>query len=575
LLDLFKEIWCTDFEFRAPDGECPMPLCMVAHEFRTGRLIRIWRDELTRRTEAPFNVGPDSLFVAYYASAEMGCFLALNWPLPTYILDLFVEFRRHTNGRPPRNGNGLLGALTYFGLDAMDVEEKVEMRNLALRPGEHNAEERAALLNYCESDVNALIRLLSRMARHLDHRAGGLGRMLLRGQFMKAAAHIEACGVPIDVPMLETLRSHWSQIERRLIARIDCDYGVFDGTTFKLDRWGDWLARHSIPWPRTEKGRLELKDNTFREFAKMYPQVAPIHELRATLGQLRLNDLAVGSDERNRTLLSAFGARSGRNTPSSGKFVFGPAVWLRSLIRPRPGYGLAYLDFSSEEFGIGAILSGDHAMISAYASGDPYLAFAQQVGAIPADGTRKTHESIRDRFKMVSLGINYGMGPDSLAARIGQPVAAARNLLQLHRETYRDFWRWSDGAVDHAMASGSIETVFGWQIWASSDSNPRSLRNFPLQGNGADLLRLACSLATERGIRVCAPVHDAVLLEAPLDEIEQHIAVAESAMREASRAVLSGFELRVDCKVVKYPDRFSDRRGETMWRTVCGILDEL
>jgi len=58
-------------------------------------------------------------------------------------------------------------------------------------------------------------------------------------------------------------------------------------------------------------------------------------------------------------------------------------------------------------------------------------------------------------------------------------------------------------------------TVFGWTIHTGAKVNPRSLRNFPMQGNGAEMLRLACCFATEQGIRVCAPVHDALLIEAP------------------------------------------------------------
>lgn len=567
----FREVWLADFEFSVADGERPTPVCMVARELRTNRLIRLWRDELERMSEAPFNVGPKSLFVAYFASAELTCFLSLGWPLPVRVLDLYVEFRRLTNGRQLANGRSLLGALTYFGLDSIDVEEKEEMRALAMRQGEHSADERNALLDYCQTDVDALAKLLPCMAPSFDD----IGRMCLRGRYMKAVAHMEHAGVPIDAPMLESLRAYWPEIGRHLISEVDRDFGVFDGSTFKLDRWRDWLNQHSIPWPRTVKGRLCLDEGTFREFSKMYPLVAPMHELRATLGQMRLNDLAVGSDGRNRALLSPFSTRPGRNAPSSKRFCFGPAVWIRALIKPCPGYALAYMDWSSEEFGIGAVLSGDCAMLEAYASGDPYLTFSKQVGAVPSNGTRETHGNIRDLFKTVCLGINYGMGPESLAARIGQPVAAARNLLQLHRENFRTFWKWSDGAVDHAMTRGSLETVYGWRIWANSDANPRSLRNYPLQGNGAEILRLACCLATERGVQVVAPVHDALLIESPLELVEQQVALTGEAMCEASRTVLQGFELRYDIKLIAYPNRFMDPRGETMWRTVCGILDKL
>ena len=42
----YEEVWCLDFEFRAPDGERPEPLCMVAREIRSGRELRLWRDRL-------------------------------------------------------------------------------------------------------------------------------------------------------------------------------------------------------------------------------------------------------------------------------------------------------------------------------------------------------------------------------------------------------------------------------------------------------------------------------------------------------------------------------------------------
>ena len=120
----FREIWAADFEFIANAGERPEPVCLVARELRSGRVVRIWRDELRTLSEPPYPTGPDSLFIAYYASAELGCHLALGWRLPVCVLDLYVEFRNATNGRPLRHGKGLLGALAYYGLDAISGAEK-------------------------------------------------------------------------------------------------------------------------------------------------------------------------------------------------------------------------------------------------------------------------------------------------------------------------------------------------------------------------------------------------------------------------------------------------------------------
>ena len=83
-----------------------------------------------------------------------------------------------------------------------------------------------------------------------------------------------------------------------------------------------------------------------------------------------------------------------------------------------------------------------------------------------------------------------------------------------------------------------MQTVFGWHVQVGDDPNPRSLRNFPMQANGAEMLRIACCLATERGIKVVAPVHDAVLICAPLDRLDHDIAAMRAAMAEASRVVL-------------------------------------
>jgi DNA polymerase I len=564
MLSKYKHVVAVDFEFIATTSDRPVPVCMVARELHSGQRWRLWQDQL--QSAPPFPTGRDTLFVSYYASAELGCFKVLNWPKPANILDLFTEFRNLTNGLPTIAGASLIGALAHFGLDSVGAQDKKEMRDLVLRGGPWSDAESAAILDYCESDVDALARLLPAMLPYLD-----LPRALLRGRYMAAAAAMEHNGVPIDVPTLELLRARWTDIQDDLIRAVD-EFRIYDGRTFKLERWAAFLAAHDIPWPVLESGQLNLDDNAFREAARAYPLVAPYRELRSALADLRLNDLAVGHAGRNRTILSAFRSRTGRNQPSNSKYIFGPSVWLRGLIKPPPGYGIAYIDYQQQEFGIAAALSGDQAMQAAYRSGDPYLTFAKQAGAVPPEATKHTHGSVRELYKTCALAVQYGMEAPSLALRIGRPEIVAQDLLRAHRETYRRFWKWSDAAVDHAMLTGSLPTVFGWRVHVGENSNPRSLRNFPMQANGAEMLRLACSFATERGVEVCAPVHDAVLICAPLDRLEADIAVMRAAMAEASKVVLSGFEIGTDVKVVRYPHRYMDPRGAVMWDSVMGLI---
>jgi hypothetical protein len=749
-LSHYRRVWFVDYEFTARPGYRPDPRCLVARELRTGQLIRHWFAG-DPPPVPPYDTGTDSLFIAYYASAELGCHLALGWPMPARIVDLYVEFCCCTSGLPVPCGRKLLGALAYFGLPAIDGAEKEAMRDLAMRGGSYSPAERAALLNYCQTDVDALARLLPAMLPGID-----LPRALLRGRSMVAAAREEWVGIPIDTDALARLRRYWTIIKGRLIAAINEEYGVYvpadrrppdrqsqlgaailgeaeerninpqhladavtliwkeereavaeqvkavraarkltgltasriarweatgkdysqfpglddaarqlarqfpvlgidpehvfvndpdgdadgpdgdadgadgDGVScakrlwdrlrdgdpgkprhhpdilhraaelvvslppgwaaylvpmrFSSARFADYLLAKGIPWQRLESGALNLEDDIFREMARAYPkEIGPIRELRYALSQLRLNKLTVGPDGRNRCLLSAFRSKTGRNQPSNARYIFGPATWLRCLIRPSPGRAIAYVDWSAQELGIAAALSGDRVMQEAYRTGDPYLFLARRAGAVPLGATKQTHATEREQFKIVSLGVLYGLSAQGLARKLDLPDWHGRLLLQMHQETFPQFWAWSEAVEVQAMLTGSLRTVFGWEVHVPDGldkngkplANPRSLRNFPMQANGAEMLRLACCLATERGITVCAPVHDALLVEGSIDEIDAVVEATQSAMREASELVLPGFPLRTDAKVVRYPDRYRDERGGKMWDMVWDLMAEL
>jgi DNA polymerase-1 len=560
-----KKIWLVDFEFTAPLGNRPRPICMVAQTFPSGETKRVWLWD-DPPAECPIPMGADFVYVAYLASAELGCHLALQWELPVHVVDVYAEFRNLTSGLVMPGGNSLLGALQWFGLGGISSVEKSAMRELAMRGGPYSAEEKGALLEYCESDVVALAQLLPRMIPRLN-----LPHALVRGRYVKAVAHVEWTGIPIDVPTLDAITSSWPDIKRHLIAEVDRNYGVYDGATFKLDRWASWCTEKGITWPRLPSGALDLKRDTFREMGRLRPEVNPMHELRSTLSELRLNNLAVGPDGHNRYLVGVFGAKTGRNTPSSAKAVFGPSRWIRHLIKPNEGMALAYVDWSQQELGIAAKLSGDPAMQNVYRESDPYIAFAKLARAVPADATKQSHPSERANYKVCALAVLMGMGPDALGAATGTCEAMGRRLLRQHKELFPRFWRWSDNQVDRAMLGEVLSTVYGWQLHPGADG-PTTYRNFALQANGADMMRLAAIAITERGIRLCALIHDAVMIEAPLDDIERAVAETQNCMAAASRAVLDGFELGSEAHVIRWPDRFEEARGSGMWATVMDLL---
>jgi hypothetical protein len=566
----FRQVWAVDFVFAAPPGERPTPRCCVARELRTGQLVRCWLDGV-RVPTPPYGTAADTLVVAHYASAEWGCHLALDWPMPLRGLDLYAEFAAHTSGRSSMCGNGLLGALVYFGLDAVAVIENPRLRALAQRGGPYTVAEQTALLDYCQSDVDAVARLLHAMHATID-----LPRALLRGRYTVAVARMEWQGLPIDVPTLTHLRQHWDRVKTRLVATLDPHGHVYEQGTFRAERWANYLQRHGIPWPRGSCGALALDDETFRERARAFPNtVGPFRELRQSLSALRLTDLAVGADGRNRCSLAMFASTTGRNQPSTTKFIFGPATWLRGLIRPAPGRAIAYLDYAQQELALAAALSGDAAMQAAYQSGDFYLTFAQLAGAVPAHATKQTHGALREQFKTVALGVLYGLGPKGLAQKLGIPLDAGRHLLGLHRRTFPTFWAWSDRIETQALLLNRLCSVFGWPVHVGPDANPRSLRNFPMQANGAEMLRLACCLATEAGVAVCAPVHDALLIEADVVAITATVTQTQAMMADAAAVVLDGFRLRTDATIVADPERYRDPRGQRMWDVVLRLSAEV
>ncbi len=188
-------------------------------------------------------------------------------------------------------------------------------------------------------------------------------------------------------------------------------------------------------------------------------------------------------------------------------------MWLRGLIKPAEGRALAYIDWPSQEVWIAAQLSGDPALLDAVLSGDPYLAFAKMAGLAPPDATKQSHKAIRDMCKTCVLGTNHGMQAESLAMRTGLSVIEAQDLLRRLALTFPVFTAWAEHVVDVAQLTGHLSTVFGWTLRTDNVLRTTSLRNFPMQSNGSEMLRLAACLATERGVDVCAPVHDALLVE--------------------------------------------------------------
>jgi hypothetical protein len=129
--------------------------------------------------------------------------------------------------------------------------------------------------------------------------------------------------------------------------------------------------------------------------------------------------------------------------------------------------------------------------------------------------------------------------------------------------------------LDRAGLDLEISTPFGWVMQCPPGINPRTVRNFPMQSTGAEVLHVASILAERRGVRIVAPVHDAFLAEADLDQADEASAALDRVMRDAAAVVLRGYELPTDVQIIRPGARFHDDRGLAMWETVTKLVTKL
>jgi DNA polymerase-1 len=580
-LQPFHAVWLIDFEFCQPDGERPTVWCLSARDFLTGTRLDLDRSQL-RYGRPPFDVH-NSLFVAYAARAEMSCFAALGWPLPKYILDLNIEFiHYHNDGRPhPRR---LIDALDDFDLPHIDAEDKEDMRQLAMR-GDLTADEMHALQAYCATDTEALALLLPAIAPHID-----LLYALVRGRFTGCVGRMEHVGVPYDAEVLDRLRDHWQEVKQIFIDSMQREWDLFADGKLRRHKFKAYVDSLHLPyWPRTPTGHYSQDKDVLRDMAAIYPQIRRLREAMDFWGQLKTLQVPLGHDGYSRTPLWPNSTKTGRCAPSTAKFVFNLPAWLRCGVRPPPGYALAMLDYRQEEPAIAACLSEDPAMMDGYTTGgDLYLDLAQRAGAIPAHermavatlaDVKARYKAVRDRYKICLLASMYGQQAKSLAGQIGQaPIYAAALLRQL-AHAYPRFVQWIDNEIDLAFINGQMATPLRWRLRTHRHTRETSLLNFPMQAMGAAILQRAVYFTQQAGVQVCAPIHDAILIQAPVEDIRDHAWRAKEAMQRASRDLLGGFTIQVDGwgkhspdDFIVWPHHYTDGRGRGMWAKLAPIL---
>lgn len=492
----------------------------------------------------------------------------LRAPIPKYMRD-----REYKVGGTVEHS---LSACIYKLLGIkIDTDHKNAMRDLILGQSEFKESERNDIMDYCDSDIIYLPKILTIIYTALKtkylkrHRETMNNELYLRGDYAAASAIMEANGYPIDY---EATRS-FSDSARQILFDIQCEFKDLSAQIdpFLLDKKGlrntqntaiirNWIIDQGMQddWLRTDKGGLSLK---LEAFEKHYSH----REDQTIFGNKFLSYLRTkqalngfmpgrksktiwdftGKDARVRPYFGIFRAQSGRSQPSATSYIPLKSRWMRVLIQPRPGRAIVGIDYAQQEFLLAGLLSGDKNMIKAYHSGDPYLATGKTAGAIPQDGTKAEYQELRDKFKSTVLGIQFQMAAFGLSGKLtrdlGYPVSEeeAQDLIDLMAEAYPDYEDYKHEIVATYEEQGYLRNPCGWTMFGDNP-NRRSVGNFPIQGAGSSIMRKGVLNAMDRKLQVILTLHDAIYVECPTSEISFVLHTLAGSMDEAFKYYFKG-----------------------------------
>lgn len=491
---------------------------------------------------------------------------------PKYGYDKTEEEEDEENSSKP---NYSLAAACYKLLNLkIDTEHKNYMRDLIIsNPVEFNEVQRKAILDYNESDIDYLELLLAEMIKHYkkllpSHELKHLKKeMLLRGEYAARTALMESIGYPIDYEATKNFSSSVPSILfecQKHINELFPEIKPFRREKYRF-AWDQKVTRnwiestpHAKKWMKTDGGKkgikqFSLKLDAFRKFYDYrhdYPddclgaQFVRYLNLKQNLNGFLPGSKKgsfwdyVGSDQRVRPYFGIYGAQSARSQPKATGFLFLKSAWMRSLCKPKEGRACGGIDYSSQEFLVAALLSGDEVMITAYQSGDPYLYLAKLAGQVPWDGKRKDYERVREQFKSTTLGISYSMTKIGLAAKLTNDTGIkhteqqAQKLIDIFNSKYRVHYRWKNKILRQYKREKYLKIPCGWVLFGDN-KNDRSVGNFPVQGFSSSIMRKAVALAQDSGLEVILTLHDAIYIEFDAPLYKEKMKILAECMDEA------------------------------------------
>jgi len=456
----------------------------------------------------------------------------------------------------------------------VDTEHKNQMRDLIIAGGPFTEKDKKAILEYCQSDVKYLSKLHQGIEDSIkkglasDDKFSYEKDALRRGDYAARSAYMERIGHPIDYTGAKNFGSHVSTILFEVAKEIteafpevrpfifNAKKGVFQKKEKNIRRW--IMERHTLPdgrfdWERTETGKASLSLEAFEAhypYKEDFPEDSfgaqmvrflrtqkAMNGFQPPRGKKRVFWDSVGSDGWVRPYMGIYGAQSARSQPAATGFIPLKAKWMRVLIQPPEHLCYISVDWSSQEFLIGGLLSGDTNMIDAYQSGDPYMATAILAGAAPKGATKASHKLVREKFKSTVLGISYLMGSAGLAKKLSQDTGLphdeedAQTLINLFQNTYSTYNQWRHQVYKDYKSKKYLRLPCGWLMFGDNQ-NRRSVSNCPVQGAGSSGMRESVARAQDRGLHVAFTLHDELCVLAKIKDVERAADALADSMDE-------------------------------------------
>jgi DNA polymerase-1 len=369
----------------------------------------------------------------------------------------------------------------------------------------------------------------------------------------RVLAVMEAAGVKVDTYRLGEITARLRERVDELGDRIhEMAGGPFTiGSTQQLAEV--LFSRLGLEPSRKGKTGYSTDAQVLRGLRDQHPIVPAVEEWRELTKLLStyLEPLPRRVDARTGRLHTTFNqtvASTGRLSSSNPNLQNIPVrtelgTEIRSCFIAEEGHLLIVADYSQIELRLMAKLSGEPALLDAYARGDDvHRVTAATVAGIPIEDVTRQQ---RERAKATNFGIMYGLSAFGLSEQVGMSVDEARDFIEAYFAKYPAVRTFRDTVIAQATQDGYVTTLFGRRRPLPELKSPnyrvRSLGerlavNTVLQGTAADIIKVAMVDAQRRleaggfASRLVLQVHDELVMEAPEAEVEQATALLRSAM---------------------------------------------